>query len=42
MDEIRHFSGCEDLNDEQAMVLADFLAMYAQIVYNNNKKKIYA
>lgn len=36
-DEIRKFKGYEHLTDEQAYELADFLAIYAIIVYNNVK-----
>jgi hypothetical protein len=37
-DEIRKFKGYEHLTDEQASKLADFLAEYAVIVFDNLKK----
>lgn len=35
IDEIRGFKGYEHLTDEQACELADFLAMYAVIIFEN-------
>lgn len=35
IDEIRVFQGYEHLTDEQACELADFLAMYAVIIFEN-------
>ena len=37
-DEIRTFNGFEGLTDEQAGKLADFLTMYAIIVYDRMKE----
>ncbi|MBQ5593248.1 MAG: hypothetical protein IIU76_01545 [Bacteroidales bacterium] len=37
-DEIRTFNGFEGLTDEQAGELADFLTMYAIIVYDRMKE----
>lgn len=38
VDEIRAYSGYEHLTDEQASEMADFLALYAQVVFNSIKK----
>ena len=38
--EIRDFKGFENLTDEQASRLSEFLAMYAIIVFNNRLNKI--
>ena len=35
IDEIRNFKGFEGLTDKQASEFADFLAMYAIMVYEN-------
>ena len=40
INEIRDFRGFENLTDEQASRLSDFLAMYAIIVFNNRLNKI--
>lgn len=39
-DEMRHFKGYENISDEQAEQLGDFLAVYAIVIYNylNNKE----
>lgn len=39
-DEMRHFKGYENISDEQAEQLGDFLAVYAMVKYNylNNKE----
>jgi len=38
-DEIRNIKGYEDINDEQAEQLSDFLAVYAVVTYNHLKNK---
>ena len=40
INEIRDFKGFENLTDEQASRLSDFLAMYAIIVFNNRLNRI--
>ena len=40
-DEIRKFKGYEHLTDDEASKLADFLAIYAIIVYNNLNNDLY-
>ena len=35
IDEIREFKGYENLTDVQANELADFLAMYAVVIFEN-------
>jgi hypothetical protein len=37
IDEIRKFKGYQDMTDVQAAELADFLAMYAVIIFENIK-----
>jgi len=38
IDEIRSHRGYEYLTDEQASEMADFLALYAQVVFDSIKK----